>query len=315
MSWLNRLSNLLRGDQLSGELDEELEFHLEARTRDNLAAGMTPEAARQDARRRFGNRTLAKERTHDMDIMVSMETLGQDLRYALRGLRKSPGFTGLAVLAMALGIGANTAVFTVVNGVLLRPLPFPEPGRLFLISYKQQRGPVTSDTPGLSDRHYLEFLRQNQSFESVATFGPDSVTLTGAGSAVRVPAAMVTSSFFPVLQVNPAVGRAFLPEEERQGGSGVTLIGDKLWRSRFGADPNILGKTIVLDGIGRTVTGIIPPGFAFPYDAELWLPLEVRDDLGNSFFRPARAIAAGCFPAASPGGIGSLRGTSTRRKR
>jgi predicted permease len=293
----------LRGDKLSGELDEELEFHLEARARDNIAAGMTPEAARLDARRRFGNRTLAKERTTEMNIVVAdiavlMETIGQDLRYAFRGLRKSPGFTAVAILALGLGIGANTAVFTVVNAVLLRPLPFPQPSRLFLISYKPQRNSVTLDGPGLWDQHYLAFLRQNRAFEHVATFGQDSVALTGAGSAVRVPAAMVTSSFFPVLQVNPAIGRAFSPEEERQGG-GVTLIGDRLWRSRFGADPNILGKTIVLGGIGHTVIGVMPPGFAFPYDAELWLPLEVRDELGvcvsphgrpqpcNSFFRPA----------------------------
>src|ERR1700691_289980 len=157
MSWLNRLSNLLRGDKLSGELDEELEFHLEARTRDNLAAGMTPEAARRDARRRFGNRTLAKERTHEMNIIVSMETISQDVRYAFRGLRKSPGFTAVAILALGLGIGANTAVFTVVNAVLLRPLPFPEPGRLLLISYNPQRDPVTFGEPGLWDQHYLAF--------------------------------------------------------------------------------------------------------------------------------------------------------------
>jgi putative ABC transport system permease protein len=286
VSWLNRLSNLLRSNKLSRELDEELQFHLEARTRDNVNAGMTPEAARHDATRRFGNRILAKERTHEMDIVASIETFGQDLRYALRGLRKSPGFTTVAILALALGIGANTAVFTVVNAVLLRPLPFPQAGRLFLISYKPQHGPFESG-PGLSDRHYLEFLRQNRAFERVATFGQNSVTLTGAGDAVRVPTAMITSGFFPVLQVNPAVGRAFLPQEEQQGSSSVTLLSDRLWRSRFGADPNILGKTILLDGTGHTVIGIMPPGFAFPYDAELWLPLAVREDPHNSFFRPA----------------------------
>ena len=181
MSWYHRLSNLLRRSDLDRELDEELQFHIDARTRDNLHAGMTAEAARQDARRRFGNQTLAKESTREADIVVALQTVGQDLRYALRSLRKAPGFTALAVLAMALGIGANTAVFTVVNGVLLRPLPFAQPERLFLISYKPLVGPFAGSGPHLEDRNYLEFQRRTHSFESVTTFDRDQVTLTGTG--------------------------------------------------------------------------------------------------------------------------------------
>jgi predicted permease len=277
---------LLHRDKLSTDFDEELQFHVEARTRDNLDAGMTAEEARQDARRRLGNWALAKERMHEMNIMVSIETIGQDLRYAGRSLRRSPGFTAVAMLALTLGIGANTAVFTVVNGVLLRPLPFSESGRLFLISYTPKHS-VFFNGPVLSDRHYLEFQRQHQAFEHMTTFGQNSVTLTGAGDAVRVPAAMITSSFFPVLRVNPAMGRAFLPEDEQPGGSGVALLSDKLWRSRFGADPNILGKTIALDGSGHKVVGIMPADFKFPYEAELWLPLAVVNDPHNTFSRPA----------------------------
>jgi predicted permease len=196
-------------------------------------------------------------------------------------------------LTLALGIGANTAVFTVVNGVLLRPLPFPDSGRLLLISCKPQHG----SGPGLSDRHYLEFQRLNKSFEAIATFGQNSVTLTGAGDAVRLPVAMVTPSLLPVLRVNPAMGRVFLPDEDQPGRNGVALLSDKLWRSRFGADPNILGKTIALDGTGRKVIGIMPAGFSFPYDAELWLPVAVGDDPHNSFFRP---VAGRPRPGVSP---------------
>lgn len=285
MSWFNRCSNLFRRDKVDEELDEELQFHLEARTRDNLNAGMNADAAQQDARRRFGNSTLAKEWAHEMNIVVWIETIGRDLHFALRSLHKSRGFTIVAILTLALGFGANTAVFTVVNGVLLRPLPFPEPGRLFLISYQSKQG-MFENQPGLYDREYLEYQRHNQAFEQIATFNEDSVTLTGAGDAARIPTAMVTSSFFPVLEVSPAMGRTFLPEEERQGNNRVALLSDKIWRNRFGANPNIVGRTVTLDGAQYSVVGVMPAGFSFPHEAALWLPLAVGTDPGNTYLRP-----------------------------
>lgn len=286
MSWLNRVSNLFRRNRVDEELNEELQFHLEARARANLNAGMAAQEAQYDARRRFGNATLAKERAHEMNIAMTIETIGRDLRYAFRSLRKSPGFTVVATLTLALGFGANTAVFTIVNGVLLRPLPFPDPGRLFLISY-QPKGGVSENQPGLYDTNYLEYQRQNQAFEKIATFNEDSATLTGAGAATRLPTALVTASFFPVLQVNPAIGRTFLPEEEQPGNNHVAVLSDKIWRSRFNADPNILAKTITLDGTPYSVIGVMPASFSYPHDAAVWLPVDVGGDLPhNSYVRP-----------------------------
>src|SRR6266851_2750695 len=145
-----------------------------------------------------------------------MQNLIQDIRYAARMLHRNPGFTTVAVMALALGIGANTAVFTVVNGVLLRPMPFPEPDRLFLVSYALQHGPFENG-PSMLDSDYLEFRRQDQVFERIASFAGNSANLTGAGDPVHIPIANVTPDFFPVLRVDPAIGRAFLADEGQAG--------------------------------------------------------------------------------------------------
>src|SRR5260370_17350896 len=174
----------------------------------------------------------------------------QDVRYAARMLRRYPGFTAVAVLALALGIGANTAGFAVANGVLLRPLPFPEADRLFLISYVPKHGPFQIE-PGLVDQHYREFHRQTSLFERIAAFSGRPVTLTGAGEPVRLAAAGITADFLPVLRVNPAIGRAFTPEETLPGNDHLVLLSDRIWRDRFNADRQILGKTSMPDGVRR----------------------------------------------------------------
>ena len=197
-------------------------------------------------------------------------------------LRRNPGFTVVAILALAVGIGANTAVFTVVNGVLLRPLPFPESGRLFLISNLPRHAPFPN-SPALAEGDYLEIRRNNRSFERIATFSSLAAILTGAGDPVRAPTAAVTPDFFAVLRASASLGRMFGSGDEREH---IAVLSDALWRNRFGADPRIIGRTITLDGIARTVVGVMPPGFSFPPDAQLWTPLEIRVDPHNAMLRP-----------------------------
>jgi len=282
MTWWRRL---FKRDQMEDRLEAELRFHLERQVADKIRGGMTEAEAHRCARLEFGGLDQVKEECRDARGTRWIEAILQDLRFGLRTLRRSPAFTAVAALTLALGIGANTAVFTVVNGVLLRPLPFPEPERLFEISYLPRNNPFLAG-PGLADRDYLEFRRQDQVFEHVATAGTTPVTLTGAGDPVRVPAAMVTPGFFPVLRVNPEIGRWFLPEEDQAGRDHVAVLSNKLWQSRFGGDSRILGKSITLDGVAYTVVGVMPAGFGFPGDSEMWTPLAVQIDPHNSCTRP-----------------------------
>ena len=212
-----------------------------------------------------------------------MQNLIHDLRYAGRTLRRNPGFTAVAVLALALGIGANTAVFTVLNSVVLRPLPFPEPDRLFLVSYDLQHGPFSGGF-SMVDSHYLEFRGQDRLFEHIATFVATSANLTGGGEPAHLAAANVTPDFFGVLRMNAAMGRTFLANENQD--SHVAVLSDKLWRSRYGADPRTLGRTVTVDGVAHTVIGIMPAGFHFPYESELWTPAAIRLNPNNSFAWP-----------------------------
>jgi putative ABC transport system permease protein len=213
-----------------------------------------------------------------------MHTFFQDVRYALRQLRKNPGFATVAVLTLALGIGANTVMFTVVNGVLLRPLSFPQPDRLFLISSAEQG--QFNIGPSLSDHEYLDFRAQDRLFQSTASFAATRSSLTGAGDPVQVPAANVTLDFFATLGVFPKLGRSFLPREDSEGRDSVVVLSDRIWKERFGADPHILRRKIKLDGVEKSVIGVMPSGFTFPYDADLWTPFKIELDPHNSFSRP-----------------------------
>lgn len=278
-----RVRSLFRRIQVERELDEELAFHLEERIRQEVRTGKTPEEARYAALRAMEGMEQRKEECRDARRVNWVGDLFQDVRYAAHTLAKTPGFTIVAALVLAFGIGANTAVFSIVNGVLLRPLPFPEPERSFLVSYKPRNNPFIPAEPTMSDRDYVEFQRRDQVFESIATVGNERVTLTGAGDPVLVNASTATADFFQVLRVHPSIGSDFLPEG--QADANTVLLSDKLWHSRFGGDPKIAGKPITLDGVSYVIAGVMPPDFTFQ-GAELWMRMEIRLDSHNSFMRP-----------------------------
>jgi predicted permease len=265
---------------MENRLDAELEFHWERQVADKMREGLTEEEARRRVRLEFGGMEQVKEECRDARGTRWAENVLQDARYAGRTLRKSPGFTVAAVLTLALGIGANTAVFTIVNGVLLRPLPFAQSERLVALSYLPRNNAFIMATEGMSDRDYLEYQRGQHALENVATYGAFAMTLTGQGSPTRVAGAEVTPDLFRVLRVTTAAGQAFSNHEER-----VALLSDQLWHSRFGADPQVVGKTAKLDGNVRTIVGVMPAGFGFPDNTEVWTPLTVRSSPNRSIIR------------------------------
>ena len=269
MSWVNRISNLFRRNQVDEELEEELQFHLDARTRDNLSAGMNAEAAQHDARRRFGNVILAKERAHEMNIVVSIETFGRDLRYALRGLRKSPGFTVIAILTLALGIGANTAVFSVVDAALLRPLPYRNADRLVMIAQRLAKEPAPIfDTY----REFEEWNRISNSFETMAaaTWAARLQTiLSWHGEKTKIMAVPVSVNFLSMLGVSAAQGRTFAPKDRTS--ACTVVLAYPFWQKQLGGTQEWIGKSLTLDDRACTIVGVMPKDFSlYPKRTELW---------------------------------------------
>jgi putative ABC transport system permease protein len=270
------------------ELDEELRYHIERQTDQNIRLGMNPEEARRNARKAFGGVEQAKEQSRDARGVRRLEELWQDLRFGARMLMKTPGFTMIAVITLALGIGANTAIFSVVNGVLLRQLPYEKPEQLAFIwekfsSWGLEQIPVSAS-------EFTDYRNQTQFFSNLAAFDPADFNLTGGDLPERVPGAQVSASLFPLLGVKPQLGRAFSYEEDQPGRDNVVLLNHGLWRRRFGADPGIIGRTLALNGRSYTVIGVMPPSFQFPMSlfgikgltftqpAELWTPVAFSAD-------------------------------------
>jgi putative ABC transport system permease protein len=262
VSLLSRLRGMLRSERLNHELDEELRSHIEMRAADNAATGMPPEEARFDAQRRFGNTALMKEDTRAVDIIGWMERLGQDLRYAGRMLHRSPGFTVVAVLTLALGIGGNIAIFTVVHAVLLSPLPYPHSEQLARV-YDDLRGPNTHDV-GMSVPELWDLRDKSGVFQDISALVSADANLTGGDQPERIELLGTSPDYFTMLGVQPQLGRVYTPQDAQPGFTLGVVISDGFWRRTFGADPQVLGRNIRVDSDLYLVIGVMPPGFRHP---------------------------------------------------
>jgi predicted permease len=271
------------------ELDRELQSHFEMAVALRMERGESRAEAERNARLEFGNVTHVAEVTRDMWGGRRLETLRRDLAYAWRGLRRSPTFTVVAILTFALGIGATTTMFTIVNGVLLRPLPFDHAEQLVIMTHLPKTvASVASNM--MSDGTFLELRAANSRvFASFASFGANRVTLTGAGEPAEIIGAMASANFTRVLGVSPAKGRGFADDEETPGSPRVVLLGDRMWHDRFGADPGVVGRSIVFNGVPHMVVGIMPPDFDFPNGATFWTPLPNAREPNLWSFRPVVA--------------------------
>jgi len=279
-----RLRTLARRDRVDQELDRELHFHLEQQTEENLAAGMTPSQARLAALRRLGGVTQIEEECRDMRRTNYIENFWRDLQYGLRTLRKSPGFTTVILLTLALAIGANSAIFSVIDGVLLRPLPYPGADRIVRIFFHSTVFPKFP----LNPFDFRDFRTRLKSFESMAGFTRGDLRLSGAGRPEQFTGFRITAGYFHVLGLAPARGREFNASDEIAGNGQSVILSDRMWRTRLAADPNILGRKITLDAQPFTVVGVMPPGTEHPGNAyhgvangetvDLWWPFTFRGD-------------------------------------
>ena len=301
-SWLYRLVPYLGRRQAEEDLQEELRIHLELERARQRDAGLSDADALYAARRKLGNGTLIRERTRDVWGWRWLDDLGRDVRHAIRGLGRSPGFAATVVLVLALGIGANTAMFGIVYGVLLRPLPYPDAGAIVRIG--ESFGASGVSDMWLSNRSMPLLEETAESFEQLAAYqelSVESASLDGA----TLSGARVSSSLFPLLRSTPHLGRLFMEVEAREGADRVALLGHGAWTRRFASDPDIVGTLVDLDGDPHTVVGVLAEGFYFPNpDSEVWTPYVIPPFTPPSMEGPAeqRAVISAVFSA-----LGRLR--------
>jgi putative ABC transport system permease protein len=291
-------SQFFRRRRWDEERAREFEAYLETETDDNIARGMSPDEARRAAHRKLGNPTLIREEIYRMNSIGFLEILWQDLRFGWRMLAKNPGFTIIAVLTLALGIGANTAIFSVVNATLIRSLPYPNASRLVVVW--ESRLPDKDKQNVTSPATFLQWQRNNTVFEAMSICFNDTGVLTGSSSPEQIPIQDVSPNLFSLLGVNAAMGRVFVPAQDNAAGTGdVAILSFELWQRRYGSDPNILGSKIFVDDKPRTVVGIMPRGFQFfikqgsfyQKPPQMWVPMNFAGENAKSQGRYLQAIA------------------------
>ena len=268
-AWLQRAAGLFHRDERERDLAAELESHLQMHVDDNIRNGMSPEEARRAALMKLGGLEQTKEAVRDRRGIPFFEAAAQDARYAVRMLRKTPAFTSVAVLTLALGIGANTALFSVVNGVLLNPLPYPRADELVTLHESKPN----FDAGSLSYPNFRDWQKENRTFAAMAAMRRTTFTVTGRGEAEQARGLFVTSDFFPILGITPVAGRSFATGEDEIGARPIALVSADLGKRKFAGAGNAVGQTLVLDGSPFTVVGVIPAGF------DLTLRSEVRPEI------------------------------------
>lgn len=281
-----------RADQ---DFADELASHLAMHVEDNLRAGMNPLEARRQAILKLGGVAQVEERVHDRRGLPWLENLLRDLRFGVRMLRRSPGFTAVAVLTLGLGIGANTAIFSVVNAVLLRPLPYPRSGDLVLIWATNPYTDFLEDATSYPS--FEDWQARSRSFEYMAAFTTHGMTLTGRDQAETVEAVQATPGLFELLGVPPALGRTFQPGEEEAGAAKVALLSDSAWKRYFGGRKDVLGRTVRADEETYTIVGVMPPAFRFNFSSgppeQIYVPVVRDPDRGHSFLRVVARLRPG----------------------
>ena len=275
-TWM-RILGTFSGQRQDSDLAAELDAHVELLIDAYLRRGLSLEEAQRRARLRFGSIEATKESYRDQRGLRGLDALAQDVRYACRAIQKSPGFAIIVILVLAIGIGANTTLFSIINAVLLRPLPYPESERLVWVGETRADLPFSSANPGaVSYQNFVDWRKEQTVFESIGAYqstgGSPGAFLIG-GEPVRLEVQRMSADVFAALKVTPVMGRAFNKDEDRTGAARAVVLSYQTWQGRFGGMP-VVGQAVSMNGFPHTIVGVMPPGFNFPYrEVEAWLPL------------------------------------------